>query len=295
MLERRQWEILVVDDEPDVLAVTRLALKAIQVYGIPLRVHECCSKAEALRFLQGTAQMSDLALAIVDVVMETEHAGLEVCQFLREELGNRITPIVVRTGQAGKAPEREVIERYDISTYLTKVEATTEKLHATVVNAVRNYQHAILYEGLLECARWLITQSREGVVRGIPELFNGLLARRDGASLDGVRFHFCALSDHETISVGSFVGREAEARALRDRLVREPMKTLGAHRFVQSGPHILLSLAATEEFPTFDLVAECNYAPAPDFVLRTSVVFTQCIRDQMIAASRREGGAHAGA
>src|SRR5262249_32060868 len=127
MLSRAHWEILVVDDEPDVLAVTRLALKSIQVYGIPLRIHECRDKTEAIKYLQNTAEFSDLALAIIDVVMDTDHAGLELCKFIRDELKNRITPIVLRTGQSGKAPEREVIDRYDISTYLTKVEATNEK------------------------------------------------------------------------------------------------------------------------------------------------------------------------
>lgn len=283
MLERKQWEILVVDDDPDVLAVTRLALKAVQVYGIPLRIHECKSGAEAVEFLRGTAAMSDLALAIVDVVMETEHAGLDVCRYMREELGNRITPIVVRTGQAGRAPEREVIERYDISTYLTKVEATNEKLYTTVINAVRNFQYAILYECLVACANWVTSQRRETIMRDVPQFFNGLLGRRDGLSLEGVQFHFCVLTDREAVGVGNFTGREAEARALRDRLRQGPLKPVNSDgdQYANEGSYVLFSLAGTDAAPVFDIVGETNLRPVPDFVVRGSTSFTQCLRNRV--------------
>ena len=67
--------------------------------------------------------LPDNALAIVDVVMESDTAGLEVVEYMRETLGNRATPVVLRTGQAGKAPERTVVDRYEITQYLNKVEA----------------------------------------------------------------------------------------------------------------------------------------------------------------------------
>ena len=289
MMVREHWSILVVDDEPDVLAVTRLALKTIQVYGIPLRIHECASKAEAIEYLRKTAELPEFALAIVDVVMETEHAGLELCQFIRDELQNRITPIVVRTGQAGKAPEREVIERYDISTYLTKVEATNEKLHATVVNAVRNYQQAVVYDAALKFTSWLISQTREDIVRGIPEVTNSFRIRRDGSVLEGDQYHFCILTDRESIAVGNFTGREVEARALRDRLAKEPARALNSNgdRFVHSGDHVLISLARTGQTPAFDLVGETNYHMIPDFALRPIVGWLQSVRTQMIATDTR--------
>lgn len=289
MMVREHWAILVVDDDPDVLAVTRLALKTIQVYGIPLRIHECASKAEAIEYLQKSAELPEFALAIIDVVMETEHAGLELCQFIRDELKNRITPIVVRTGQAGKAPERDVIERYDISTYLTKVEATNEKLHATVVNAVRNYQQSVVYDAALKFTNWLISQTREGIVRGIPEVTNGFRIRRDGSVLDGDQYHFCILTDRESIAVGNFTGRDAEARALRDQLVHEPARVLNSNgdRYVHSGDRLLISLARTGHAPAFDLVGETNYHMVPDFVLRPIATWLQSVRDQMIATDNR--------
>jgi CheY-like chemotaxis protein len=290
MIIREHWDVLVVDDEPDVLAITRLALKQIQLYGIPLRIHECTSKADAIKYLQATAELSDLTLAIVDVVMETEHAGLDVCKFIRDDLGNRITPIIVRTGQAGKAPERDVIERYDISTYLTKVEATSEKLYATVITALRNYLQVIVYESALGFASWLSSQTREGVIRGIPEVINGaLLTRRDGSTLDSFKFHFCLLTDREAIPVGKFTGREAEARALRDRLAKEPLRVVNQHgdRYLQSGDHMLISLARTDDAPAFDLIGMTNYEMTPDFVVRAVALFMQCARNRMYPTSKQ--------
>jgi CheY-like chemotaxis protein len=292
MFVRKHWDVLLVDDDPDMLAISRLALKHIQVYGIPLKVHECTNKADAIRYLQETAELSDLSLAIIDVVMETEHAGLDVCKFIREELNNRITPIVVRTGQAGKAPEREVIERYDISTYLTKVEATNEKLHATVVNAVRSYQYGRIYESILGAVSRLILMSepREGLKRGIPELINRMRLRRDGKLLDYYDVHFCFLTERESIAaVGKFNGQEAEAHALRDRLAKGPSRVINASgdRFTRIGDQMLISLPAVDGMPVFDMVSETNYQPMPDYMLRALATIAQCVRDLLILAAKR--------
>src|SRR5262249_47384069 len=58
---------------------------------------------------------------------------------LREEHKNRITQLFVRTGQPGMAPERTVLDRYDINGYFTKVEATEDKLYSLVKSGVRQY------------------------------------------------------------------------------------------------------------------------------------------------------------
>ena len=43
----KEWEVLLVDDEPDVLQVSRLAMRHFEVYGLPLRLHTAKSKALA--------------------------------------------------------------------------------------------------------------------------------------------------------------------------------------------------------------------------------------------------------
>lgn len=133
------WPVLFVDDEPDVLTLSRLAVRNFEVYGLPLKVYTAASKAEAVRLLLDNSEVAgSLAVAFLDVVMESDTAGLELCDYLRQEMGGA-TQIFVRTGQAGLAPEREVIDRYDIAGYFSKTEMTQDKLYSVIKSSVRQY------------------------------------------------------------------------------------------------------------------------------------------------------------
>lgn len=139
-----EWNILVVDDEPDVLAVTKLALRDVKVYGLPVKIHTASSKAEAIEMLKGPLALQGstepiVAVALVDVVMENDQAGLELCKFIREEANGHSVQLFIRTGQPGVAPERSVIDTYDISGYFTKVELSEQKLYTLVKSGVRQW------------------------------------------------------------------------------------------------------------------------------------------------------------
>jgi CheY-like chemotaxis protein len=133
------WEILLVDDEPDVLSVSKLAMKGFEVYGLPLKIHTATSKAEAIDLLKRLTGLggTPIVVAIIDVVMETDQAGLELCKYIRETMHNKTTQLYIRTGQPGIAPERNVIDDYDINGYFTKVEATEDKLYTLVKAGIR--------------------------------------------------------------------------------------------------------------------------------------------------------------
>ena len=130
------WRVLLVDDEPEVHTISRLALGDFEFEGRPVECLTAASAAEARRLLRDT---SDIALAYVDVVMETDSAGLDFVNHVRKELGNQAMRIVLRTGQPGMAPERQVIRDYDISDYLSKTRATADKLYTTTLTALRAY------------------------------------------------------------------------------------------------------------------------------------------------------------
>ena len=157
------WDILVVDDEPDVLTVTKLALRDMRVYGLPLRIHTVAGKAEAVALLHGMklpgSPETMVAVALVDVVMETDHAGLELCEFIRKDLGNQYMQVYIRTGQPGIAPERKVIDEYDISGYFTKVEATEQKLYTMVKTGIRQWLTYGYALGLLELTNQEVSAS----------------------------------------------------------------------------------------------------------------------------------------
>ncbi len=136
----KYWPVLLVDDEPDVLSVSKLAMKNFDVYGLPLKIYTATSKAEAIELMKDNVEVGcSLAVALIDVVMETDHAGLELCDYIRNTMDNYLTQVFIRTGQAGLAPEREVIDKYDINGYFTKVEATEDKLYSLIKSSVRQY------------------------------------------------------------------------------------------------------------------------------------------------------------
>ena len=132
------WTVLIVDDDPEVHAITRVVLHDVEYEGRGLTFLSAFSAEEARAILRATG---DVAAVLLDVVMETDDAGLKLVHFIREELGNRHVRIILRTGQPGLAPERQVIVGYDINDYKAKSELTAQTLFTATVAALRSYQH----------------------------------------------------------------------------------------------------------------------------------------------------------
>lgn len=132
-----EWKVLVVDDDEDVHTVTNLAIRRMHFNGRPVRLLHAHSSAEALALLLAN---EDVAVALIDVVMETDTAGLDLVRQVREELGNDRLRIVLRTGNPGKAPEERVTFDYDINDYREKTELTAQGLRTVVVTGMRSYE-----------------------------------------------------------------------------------------------------------------------------------------------------------
>lgn len=135
--ERKAWKLLIVDDEEDVHSITRMVLEGFEFEGGRLEFLSAFSAEEGRRVL---AANPDVAVMLLDVVMETGHAGLDLARQVREELGNRLVRIILRTGQPGQAPERQVIINYDINDYKSKSELTAQKLFTAVTTGIRSYR-----------------------------------------------------------------------------------------------------------------------------------------------------------
>lgn len=131
------WKVLVVDDEPDVRRLTELNLRGFEFAGRPLVLVEAGSAAEAQERLQ---EHADIALALIDVVMESDDAGLLLVEHIRTQLCNRMMRLVIRTGQPGVAPERFVIDNFDIDDYKDKTELTVQRLYTTVRTALKSFR-----------------------------------------------------------------------------------------------------------------------------------------------------------
>lgn len=134
---RPKWKIAVIDDDPSVHDGTRFALYDYSLNGHGIEILSAHSAVEGRRLLE---EHPDIAVILLDVVMETDTAGLDLVSTIRRELKNEAVRIILRTGQPGQAPERSVIVDYDINDYKAKTELTSTKLFTAVTAALRGFQ-----------------------------------------------------------------------------------------------------------------------------------------------------------
>ena len=135
-LQTSRHKILVIDDDPDVHVISRVTLKSLtfQRRGVDIL---CTSSAqEGLRVLQ---TVPNIAVVLLDVVMENDRSGLAACEQIRKHQKNTFVRILLRTGQPGAAPERDVIHKYDIDGYLPKGELTAARLYSAVRTSLKAY------------------------------------------------------------------------------------------------------------------------------------------------------------
>jgi signal transduction histidine kinase len=144
-VERKVWKVLVVDDDHYIHQITHIVLGRFEFQAQPLLILSAHSASEAKTLLK---EHTDIAVILLDVVMETHDAGLKLVGYIRETLQNQLVQIVLRTGQPGYAPELEVIQRYEINDYANKTELTAHKLFALMTGSLRAYSNLISLETL---------------------------------------------------------------------------------------------------------------------------------------------------
>ena len=154
------WRVLIVDDDESVHSISRVVLADVRFQGRGVEILSAYSRRQAAAMLR---QTPDIAVVLLDVVMEDDDAGLKLVREIREQMRNARLRIILRTGQPGQAPEREVIVNYDINDYKSKTELTAQKLFTATIAALRSYSDIVA----LERSR----QGLERIIAGAPELF----------------------------------------------------------------------------------------------------------------------------
>ncbi|MTW09484.1 DUF3369 domain-containing protein [Pseudoduganella eburnea] len=267
------WRILLVDDEPDIHDITKLTLSRFRLEGRGLTFLHAYSGAEAKEVL---AKEKDIALVFLDVVMEKEDSGLEVARWMREDLDNQFTRIVLRTGQPGQAPEERVIVNYDINDYKEKTELDRTKLFTTTFAALRAYRDIMKVEE----ARQQQLHYREGLerviaasahifqARNLKDFANGLLQqvvallRLEQSMLVRLR-GATAVTGETAYEVLAQIGQEEDSLLTSDLLAqlkdveRNQISRMAGDTFVgyfpnSSGKASLLVLKGVEEISEID-------------------------------------------
>ncbi|MES2049981.1 MAG: PAS domain-containing protein [Pseudomonadota bacterium] len=203
------WNVLIVDDDVDVHVVTKFALRDVRYKGRPLNFLHAYSAKEGFSLLRDTP---DVALVLLDVIMETDHAGLVLARQIRGELNNHQIRIVLRTGQSGQTLEQSVIVDYDINDYRTKSDLTTQKLFTTVISSLRAYDSLMIANHSLETLK--IAQKKVKELRA-------------------------ALDHHTAVSITDLVGKITYANALFCRWSQYSQEELlgKEHHMLASGAH----------------------------------------------------------
>jgi DNA-binding MarR family transcriptional regulator/CheY-like chemotaxis protein len=163
-LPETSWKILIVDDDPEVHEITKLALSDVTFEDKSLAFISAYSAQEARQLIQAHP---DTAIVLLDVVMETENAGLHFIRYVREQLANPIVRIILRTGQPGQAPESAVAANYGIDDYKTKTELTSQKLFISVITALRAFSTLMQMLKVSQNLEFELSQQKqaEGVLR----------------------------------------------------------------------------------------------------------------------------------
>jgi signal transduction histidine kinase/CheY-like chemotaxis protein len=216
--EGPRWKVAVIDDEPAVHEGTRFALADYKLNGQGLDIVSAYSAAEGRELMRANP---DIAVVLLDVIMESDTAGLELVEFIRKNLRNETTRIILRTGQPGQAPERRVIVDYDINDYKAKTELTADKLFTALTAALRSYQQLQRMvetrrglEIIIEAASTLfdfksMQRLAEGVLTQIASLLNvtcaGILVLREAQNSHE---HFSVLAGSGCYS--RFIGTDVQ-------------------------------------------------------------------------------------
>jgi len=174
------WKVLIVDDDEGVHEITKIILNYFKFEGQGVTLLSAYNEEDAIHMLN---LHSDIAIILLDVVMDSDTSGLKLVRYIREILMNRLIRIVLRTGQPGQAPEKQVVVNYDINDYKLKTELTADKLFVTIISALRSYKdlvtldnHSITLRRTISSTSNLYRQrTLSGFIQSIPDEFCSIL------------------------------------------------------------------------------------------------------------------------
>lgn len=129
------WHVLLVDDEPDMHAITTLTLSGLRWAGRDVEFQSAYTVAEAEQALRER----DFALMLVDVQIEAIDAAEHLIHFARQELGDRAIRMIVRSGTPDYDPPWMHDPELDVTGFVDKSLGTVDRLRSTVIEALMDY------------------------------------------------------------------------------------------------------------------------------------------------------------
>ncbi len=133
----RTWKILIVDDEQDIHKIIKMIFDNHKIDDMNLEIFSACNSDEAIFLLK---ENSDIAVALVDIVMETEDAGINCVRRIRNELKNDKIRLILKTGYPSQIPGPEILEAFDISMFKQETDLTTQIIIEMICTSIKEFQ-----------------------------------------------------------------------------------------------------------------------------------------------------------
>lgn len=129
------WQILLVDDEPDMHAITTLTLSELRWGGRGLAFSSAYTISEAKELLA----KNTYAAMLVDVQIDGEDAAQLLTEYLRREVGEPATRVIVRSGDHNYSPAWLRDPAMDVAAFVDKSLGTVERLRSTLTEALIDF------------------------------------------------------------------------------------------------------------------------------------------------------------
>lgn len=202
---KKVHQILIVDDDQAIHDITNIAIKGMEFSDFELQVLSAYSAKEAKEILLNEP---NIALALIDVVMETPKAGLDLVNYIRNDLQNNLIRLIIRTGQANDFPQMQVIQHYDINDFKEKTELTVERMYTTIRSSIKQYEQLLELKNKYEETYIQMTTNALTLLPNRIKLVEDFSKHNNRTLILIDIVGFSAINDTNGYAVGDFVLKE---------------------------------------------------------------------------------------
>ncbi|SEG83884.1 putative bifunctional diguanylate cyclase/phosphodiesterase [Marinobacterium lutimaris] len=216
------WKLLSVEDDPTYQASLLYSLGNLEYDGIPVEILTAGSAAEAASQLSAHP---DIAVVLLDVVMDEDDSGLRLVNTIRERLGNHRIRIILLTGQPGMAPRNDVMRQYDIDDYWQKADLKADQLITLITGNLRTWIYITELERARQGLQLLVEASRaltskrdlKSFSHTLLEQIGNIIGADEGGIVSAVSNESESLAEAEVMaSSGCYSGQASKVPGLID-------------------------------------------------------------------------------
>jgi signal transduction histidine kinase len=133
----QKWKVLITDDQELIHVMIKHYLSDYQYQGAGLQFVDAFTGKEAMKILK---EQSDIAVIVLDVMLEEADMGFKVVQYIRETLNNKLVKIIMLTGKLDFDNAQNFFMKYDIDMFCPKHDL--DKIFFMITSTLRAYNNS---------------------------------------------------------------------------------------------------------------------------------------------------------